>query len=402
MLLPPRATIGGCPVGWLTLAQAEARLAEYLKWPERKIAFIGTNGQVSMYYRDLGIQPDIRSSVRLCRPALRELLLPWKLLRARDCPIVITVDREKLYRTLSQIRNGFLEPPRDATFDISDDGVVRVLPHRNGLDVDVERLGQLVTGGGTLGQIPDRIYIPYRTLEPTVASEELEKWLPLSLIASHATFFEPGNDRAANIELASKALDGFTVRPDQIFSFNEVVGPRSGDKGYRKAPVIVGDRMIDDYGGGVCQVSTTVYIALLKAGFEVIERHNHGIPVSYVPLGMDATVVYGLLDLKMRNMSGGPAIISVRPENGQLIVSVYGKPSDTEIVIESRILEEVHAADTQNPAGADVAEQKLRNGYLVETLRKYLKSGQVVRVERLNTSWYPPEQPASRPTGDTR
>src|SRR5690606_31917737 len=108
------------------------------------------------------------------------------------------------------------------------------------------------------------------------------------------------------------------------FSFNEVVGPRSAARGYRPAPVIVAGELVDDFGGGVCQVSTTVYNAALLAGLEVPVRTPHSIPVSYVPRGRDAAVVYGAVDLAFTNPFPVPLVIQTEVARDRVKVQLFG------------------------------------------------------------------------------
>ena len=153
------------------------------------------------------------------------------------------------------------------------------------------------------------------------------------------------------------------------------------ERGYRKAGVFIGTSVVDDYGGGVCQVSTTLYVALLKAGFEIVERYNHGMPVSYVPLGMDATVAFDILDLKMKNSTEVPCILKLQAQDGCLTVKVFGKKDpDMVIEIEPKVVKEIPAqpidpgdGQTGDGLGGDGlgGTPKLRSGFMVETSRKY-------------------------------
>ena len=108
-------------------------------------------------------------------------------------------------------------------------------------------------------------------------------------------------ERVHNIKLACEAVNGRTVNPGEEFSFNDTVGVRSPEKGYQKAKIFEGTEMTEDWGGGICQVSSTIYNAAMQAGFEITERHQHEREVTYIELGKDATVDFGTQDLKFRN-----------------------------------------------------------------------------------------------------
>lgn len=108
-------------------------------------------------------------------------------------------------------------------------------------------------------------------------------------------------ERVNNLSVCSKALDGYIIAPGETFSFNDVVGTRTSEKGYEEARILVGCEKDYAVGGGVCQISSTLYNAAVNSGLEIIERHNHSRNVYYVPMGQDAAISYGTLDLKFKN-----------------------------------------------------------------------------------------------------
>lgn len=112
--------------------------------------------------------------------------------------------------------------------------------------------------------------------------------------------------RLRNIDVAIKAINKVTLQPGETFSFNNTVGPRTAERGYEKALIIIKKEKALGYGGGICQVSTTMYNAAIGAGLEIVERHEHDNEVGYVKLGDDATVNYGSLDLKIKNNMDTP------------------------------------------------------------------------------------------------
>jgi vancomycin resistance protein YoaR len=112
--------------------------------------------------------------------------------------------------------------------------------------------------------------------------------------------------------------------PGDTFSYNEVVGPRTIREGFRKAPVIVKGELVPGDGGGVCQVSTTVYMAALQAGLQIVQRSHHAFPIHYAPPGLDATVVYGAIDLRFRNNTPCPIALVAEAKNGRVVVRVLG------------------------------------------------------------------------------
>ena len=159
------------------------------------------------------------------------------------------------------------------------------------------------------------------------AAEPLLKELlapPAEVIGAATTFFNSKQiNRSQNILLAAGALHGLVIPPGEEFSFNRAVGPRTVARGYRPAPVFSGGSAVDGLGGGICQVSTTVYQAALAAGLKITERYPHSLPVSYSAEDADAAVVWGAKDLRWQNTCGSPVQISCTIEGGSLTVRLY-------------------------------------------------------------------------------
>jgi len=148
------------------------------------------------------------------------------------------------------------------------------------------------------------------------------------LLSDYTTSFDPNQkERTLNIKLAAKAIDGMLLKPGEVFSFNHTVGPRTVVAGYQVAMIIEGNEFVPGLGGGVCQVSSTLYnaVRLASPSLSVIERSRHSLPVTYVPPGQDATVVYPNLDFKIRNDSDGYLLIRSCVNRNTLNFSIYGK-----------------------------------------------------------------------------
>lgn len=165
----------------------------------------------------------------------------------------------------------------------------------------------------------------YRGQVSYVYSEYLDTWEEsrYKCVGKYKTYFNFDNrNRNHNINLASQQIS-IRLLPGEYFKWSEVIGPASKEQGYLLGNVIVGNEMVKDYGGGVCQVSSTLYNAALEADMEIIERHTHGLPVTYVPPGRDATVSYGYLDFIFKNSKPYEVQISGFTGNGFVEVSIY-------------------------------------------------------------------------------
>lgn len=131
-------------------------------------------------------------------------------------------------------------------------------------------------------------------------------------------------NRNGNLRKACGMLDGLVLQPGQELSYNEALGPRTKELGWLPAPAYSGTKLVDSPGGGICQVSSTLYLASVYSELTIVERRNHGYPVSYIPLGMDATVSWGFADLKIRNDSPLPVKIQAEESDGYVRISILG------------------------------------------------------------------------------
>jgi vancomycin resistance protein YoaR len=207
-------------------------------------------------------------------------------------------------------------PPVNAQIDKK---TREIIPGEMGRMIDIDGTVRMVLEASpreSLSSVVSEIR-PEITFEMLVTLDE-------SLGVFHTTLMgSPG--RMQNIRLCMEAINNTVVGPGETFSFNQVVGERTYDKGYRPAPVIVGSSVIDDIGGGVCQVSSTLYNAVRVAKLEIVERHLHGMSVTYIARGMDATVAWPDVDFKFRNNTTLPVIVSAVVAGGQVRVEIVGK-----------------------------------------------------------------------------
>jgi len=157
-------------------------------------------------------------------------------------------------------------------------------------------------------------------------------------LASFATSLESrSRNQRHNALLSAQELDGAVIKPGEVFSFNKRVGSFSRDGGYRKAPVSFNGQLIDSFGGGVCQTSTTFYNAALHAGLEIVERNRHRFSPNYVPPGLDAAVAYYTIDLKVKNTYRFPIKVKAKIENDHLKVGFYGAGTQKVTILDTKI-----------------------------------------------------------------
>lgn len=194
------------------------------------------------------------------------------------------------------------------------------------------------------------------------------------LLSSFVTYYDASNyDRAHNIALAAAAINGTVIDAGEEFSFNETVGVRSRERGYRSAKIIERGEFVEGVGGGVCQVSTTLFNAALLSGLEISEYHPHSLQVGYVPPSRDAMVSGSAFDLKFKNVSQKPVYIRAKTGSGYVKFNVYGLSDGGVYSFSSRVTGEVPADEEITEDAAKVREGK--NGIISEGYLTVIKSG---------------------------
>jgi hypothetical protein len=180
--------------------------------------------------------------------------------------------------------------------------------------------------------------IPLRPAAPAVTPAHLGS-INTPLASYSTSLGGSSRNRRHNIRLACEAIDGTVLLPGQVFSYNDTVGPRSERAGYRTAPVIIRGELVPGTGGGICQVSTTLYNAALLTDLKIVRRSHHQFPVAYVAPGRDATVAYGSIDLRFANSLPRPIMLDVKMIGSRVIGRVFGAPETKRDVrlISSRI-----------------------------------------------------------------
>ncbi|WP_051688182.1 VanW family protein [Desulfofalx alkaliphila] len=309
---------------------------------------------------------------------------------------VVQVDGEKLAAVIDLYAPHLNVEPQDAAFLIDDNDRVKITPSRTGRRVNIEKIkGSLEKE--ILASSDIVMAIPVEDVPPAYSTEDIENMGIDGLLSTYTTKFDASLiNRSYNIKVAANALDGLLVTPGQEVSFNEVVGPRSSEAGYKSAQVIINNEFVEDVGGGVCQVSSTLYNAVLLADLIVSHRKNHSIPVTYVPIGRDATVVYEYVDFKFQNNTGRCLYIKATVGEGQLTIKIFGNSrANREVIINSWIEEVIepeiiYEEDENLKQGQQVVKQEGVRGYVAHAERVVMIEGVVIKREQLPVSKYSP------------
>lgn len=269
-----------------------------------------------------------------------------------------------------------------------------VYPSSNGLDfnISIDEAKALITGD------KDSYTIPLKTLYPNVKTSDIGIEAFPDLLSSYSTSFaSSSSNRATNVSLATNKINGKVLMPGEVFSFNDTVGKRTPQAGFKVAGVYMNGQVATDYGGGICQVSSTLYNAVLRANLEIVDRSNHMFEVGYVPIGTDATVSWGAPDFKFKNSRSYPIKIVTSSSNRKCVVKFYGLKESEEYDIEivsyrtgSVPYRTTYTTDSSLAAGQQKVIQRGSNGAKSVAYRIRKKNGQVISKELLSKDTYDP------------
>lgn len=273
---------------------------------------------------------------------------------------LITEEQSPTQINLDAIYNEIHKEPINAYYT---QNPYRVIPSENGLDfgISLEEAKQL------LQEEKDEYTIPLKVLYPNVTTNMIGTEAFHDLLSNFSTKYSASNrNRTTNLILAAKKINGTVLMPGETFSYNKTVGARTIAAGYKEAPIYVSGKVEDGLGGGICQITTTLYNAVLYANLEVTERSNHQFVPSYAGASRDATVVYGAIDFKFKNNREYPIKITCSVSNGIANFKIFGLKSenDYEVQITSRI-----TRTTSNAIYSEAYKTLKKNGNVVSTER---------------------------------
>jgi vancomycin resistance protein YoaR len=298
------------------------------RWLREPVEAFAAGRRFDFEQRELGIELDVAGMLHQAERQREGGSLVVRLGRflsaktgGQELAWLTRFDRERAAESLMAVARLIDSPPVDAVVDLRRRLRIDARP---GLKLDVEAtLDWLETHRGV-----DVVDVPLaiRELAPQVNAADLTKIDLNHVLSSFETDFRTrAGTRAINIRTAANALNGAVIEPGAVFSFNQIVGPRVESRGYREAPVIVDDEIEPGVGGGVCQVATTVHAAAVLAGLDIVERRSHSRPSGYAPMGLDATVIDGQVDLRFRNPFSVPLLLSASfPDRYRLRIEIVG------------------------------------------------------------------------------
>lgn len=271
---------------------------------------------------------------------------------------------------------------------------LEVHSHVNGVDFAIS----LEEAKNILEEQKEEYIIPLKITIPEITLNDLGKEAFPQILGTFSTTYNTSNqNRITNLKLASEKIDGTIILPGETFSYNKVVGERTIAKGYKEAAVYAGGKVVDGIGGGICQLSSTLYNSVLYANLEITSRSNHRFLTSYVTAGRDATVSWGTIDFCFKNTRSYPIKITSEVKNGVVTTSIYGikEEKEYEVVIESKVTEVIpystkYVKDSTLKEDEEEIVQYGANGAKSETYKIVKYNGIVVSREQISSDIYSP------------
>lgn len=310
-------------------------------------------------------------------------------------------DKEAVRRIVAEIAAYVTRDPIDAQIQSFDYNTrtFSFTDSQPGVTIDQELLYQRIVEALDRWEKGVTVTVAPVITEPKVTTAQMME--RFTLIAAYTTKTTSESNRNTNIRLACEAINGTALMPGEVFSFNEATGQRTTSKGYKSAGAIAAGQSIEEVGGGICQVSSTIFNAVARADLEITSRSPHAWPSTYVNIGEDATVNWPNLDFKFKNNTDSPIFLITYYKDRQMSAEIWGLSlgEGVHIDLESTIVqtnyppsEAKYVYNPEIPYGLSETTVKKRTGYVVETYQVWYKDGVETGRELLHKSTYKPYQ----------
>ena len=337
----PGVTVEGISLGGMTSEEAEKILNDkYGQVASNKEIFIKAgNEQIEINFSDLSPEYDIDEVVAKAVSIGKDesVFKQNEYIKngiSDDLDLTVDYNEEELKKYEEKLESKVDTSPKNATISMVNGNLV-VNDSVNGKDIDIEEMNFLIKTAID-NDISDNLTnntivvdIPVKEVTPSVTTAELAS--VNKIIGSFTSDYSSNSsdNRATNVELALKAINGTVLMPGESFSFNNIVGERTEARGYKNAATFVGNQVVDGLGGGICQVSTALNRAVIRAGITPTERHNHSLKASYADYGLDSAVAWGYLDYKFTNTYETPIYIQATTNGSRVMtINIYGNTED--------------------------------------------------------------------------
>jgi vancomycin resistance protein YoaR len=305
---------------------------------------------------------------------------------------VVSLKQDLLTEWSRQLAEQLDRPAVSARFNVNADGVASVIPGATGIRVTQDKLATQLGTDLLRPAVGTRtVAAPAAVETPAFSNEQANTWLPkISRTSTFTTFFPPNPSRYANIATGSLQFDGVVIAPGQTFSFWELLGPVTVQRGYAFAGAIINNRSDENViGGGLCQVSTTMFNALSKLGYDIVERHAHGYLIDRYPLGLDAAVFDPGVDFKWKNDTDAPVFLWSWTDATSVTFDVWSVPTNRTVTFSNAFQSRFVDVPADQPADpAFIPGSKVAGRDVVRT-RTVVQDGKVLHQDTFFSRYAP-------------
>jgi vancomycin resistance protein YoaR len=373
------------------------RLAEETAFAKVVVHMPNSQQKREVRYADLGVRVDVDETLSQLREAATRdawfgRYLSKDAQRITDVSVRLYVDDASGFQALSPLKEEWDVPATSARLDLDNHTVV---PEVKGTAVDLQ--GSLEVLRVAAIKHDHDVTLAFAQFSPKVSSEFVKGLDIGTVVAAYETNFSRAGEqvrRGSNIDVASSKLDGLVLSPGEVVSFNAVVGDRSEANGFKRSWEISKGEMVEGIGGGTCQVASTLHAASFFGGLDVVERLPHSRPSAYIPMGLDSTVVYPAVDLKLRNPHPFPVVVHAKTEGNKLKVEILGREKPVEVHFSRDVIGAIpfprKLVEEGSLSGRKVIhKQHGIRGYRIRRVREMKYRDGTSKVET-TTDYYPP------------
>lgn len=405
-LFYPGVAVGNEDFSGKTLEQSRKIIKEkYVdKLPNKKITVKVADSEYSIKFDEIEAKYDLDNSLKKAYDYGKDfnVFSKYKTIKKsqkKSFELMFSYNEKKVIEFINNISKKVNQDATNAKLKRNGGGF-SVIPEKSGKKLNIEKLKKDILNNIN-GDTSKNLVVngEMESVQAKVTSDKLTS--VDSLIASFGTNYGgiSSQQRANNIRLSTESINGTTIMPGEVFSFNEVVGQRTAERGYQAASVIVGNQVEDGLGGGICQTSSTLYNAALMANLISVERTHHTMPSSYVKLGRDATVDWGNIDYKFRNDYSFPIYIEGSSYSGEVRFSIYSNSSvkNRNYQITTDVYENIPTdtktiQDSSLPQGTTEVVQNAHQGFKVKVYKNIYENGKFISKELISNDFYRPIQ----------
>lgn len=395
--IPPDTFLNKVNISGMTLNEVEKELNKQVDEFKKKTIVFKDDRNHPITYDELGMKlndNDVLNEISVTIPySIKEKFKIYFLKEneKREFFTHAIFNEKQLEEIISNKFSKILKEPKDATYIMNGNEIIinnEVYGERIGIEELIKMTKQGIKDGSA------SVNIPIERIKPNKTKKDIEAMGLNTVIATFVTYFDRDNvGRNTNIKLSADAINGTMLAPNEIFDFNKVVGQRTKERGYQEANVIENGQFVKGIGGGICQTSTTLYNAVLLANLEVIERHQHGLPVGYIEPSRDASVSWGYLNFKFRNNMSTYVYITTEVGKDYIRFNIVGTEDNKEVYLESKVIGSINPSieyekDDSLEVGTEVVKKRGTKGIKSQLYKIIKENGEVVYRDLISTDTY--------------